>query len=283
MRARRLIPIACIGKTAPRLINDLLDYDPNPRARNGKNLLADPAPLFREGVHNPRTGESDCRHSLMSKVQTEAPASNDEQPTGSTRYVVAAYCVKCRHHFKITADYRQQNGPQAPCCLSDEANPMHHLRIVESVYPRDNPARHGLDKYTNFTEYHRWVCSAPFCPLILEIKIYPPKLEESLLSLIMSPERVLARGKKAVADDPGRYTGLGPLTVVQVLSNLRAYLVDAKAARDKTELKRIAVRNKRFVLAFAEDCNSLFNYLDFTVVKEQDHEVLYDFPPSRPR
>lgn len=267
------MPIALLGKTAPRLINDLLDYDPKSRIKNGKNLLADPAPQFREGFRHLRTSESDCRHSLMSKVQTEAPASNDEQPTPTTIYVVAAYCIKCRHHFKITADYRQQHGPQAPCCLSDEANPMHHLRPVESVYPRDDPAKYGLDKYTNFIEYHRWECSAPFCPLVLEIKIYPPKLDEPFLSLITSPERILARGKKAVAEDPERYIGFGPLTVVQVLSNLRAYLVDAKAARDKTELKRIAVRNKKFVLGFAEDCNSLFDYLDFTLIKEQDHEV----------
>lgn len=288
--ARRQMANAFViaGKTPPRLINDLLDYDPRPRARNGKNLLADPAPLFREGVHHePRTSPSDCRHSLMRKPQTEAPVSDDEHPDDSTRYVVAAYCSQCRYHFQIIANFHQQNGQRAPCCLSDEANPMHHLHIVESIYARDNTTKYGLDKYNMFIEYHRWVCSAPFCPLVLEIQIFPPRLHDAVLSLILSPERVLARGKKIVAEDPVRYAGLGPLTVLQILSNLRTYLSDAKAARDKSELKRIAARNKKFVLAFADECDNLLHYLDFTPITEQDAEVLYSlfayFMPSAAR
>lgn len=270
---RRLTLTAPIGKTPPRLINDLLDYDPNSRAQNGRNLLADPPPLFKDGIYERRKDESDCHHSLMSKTQTDAPVSNDEQPTGSTRYVVAAYCMKCRFHFKIIASFRYRNGRHSPCSLSDDDNPMHHLRLVQSIYSSDDPDQYDLDKYSNFVEYHRWVCSAAFCPLTLEIKISPPRLEDSLLSLILSPEKVLARGKKVIAEDPNRYAGLGPLTVLQILGNLRTYLLDAKAARDKSELKRIAARNKKFVLAFADDCSSLFNYLGFTHIKEQDPEV----------
>jgi ubiquitin carboxyl-terminal hydrolase 25/28 len=266
--------VAITGKTAPRLINDLLDYDPKARARNDKNLLADPAPLFREGVrHEPRTSPSDCRHSLMRKAHTEAPASNDERPTAATKYMVMAYCSQCRYHFQIIATFHQHNGRQAPCCLSDDANPMHHLQIEESIYARDNPSKYALDKYNNFLEYHRWVCSAPYCPLVLEIKISPPRLHDSILSLILSPERVLARGKKVVAQDPVRYDGLGPLTVLQILGNLRTYLADAKAARDQSELKRIAARNKKFVLAFADECDGLLHYLDFTPITDEDTDV----------
>lgn len=210
----------------------------------------------------------------MRKANTEAPASNDERPTAASKYMVVAYCSQCRYHFQIIANFHQRNAQQAPCCLSDETNPMHHLQIKESIYARDNPSKFALDKYNNFLEYHRWTCSAPFCPLVLEIKISPPRLHDSILSLILSPERVLARGKKVVAEEPLRYAGLGPLTVLQILSNLRTYLSDAKAARDQSELKRIAARNKKFVLAFADECDSLLQYLDFTPITEEDAEVL---------
>ena len=263
-----------VGKTPPRLINDLLDHDPRPRT-NGKNLLADAAPLFRErGQHEPRTRPSDCRHSLMRKAPTEAPVSNDEQPTASTIYVVSAYCSQCRHHFQITANFDQDNGREAPCCLSDPANPMHHLHLVETIYSRDDPKKYDLNKYNDFIEYHRWECSAPFCPLILEIKISQPRLHDTIVSSILSPEAVLARGRKVVADDPVRYVGLGPLTVLQILGNLRQYLLDAKGARDKSDLKRIAARNKKFVLAFADECDVLLRYLDFSPIAEDDAEVL---------
>lgn len=208
----------------------------------------------------------------MLKAQAEEPIVIDE-PENGARCVVAAYCVKCRYHFQIIASFHQQNGLQDPCSLSDAEYPLHDLHLVESIYPRDSPTKFTLDKYTNFLEYHRWTCSAPFCPLILEIKISPPRLYTAILSLIISPEKVLARGKKVVAEDPVRYTGLGPLTVLQILVNLRTYLSDARAARDKTDLKRIAARNKKFVLAFADECDDLLHYLDFTPVTEDDPEV----------
>lgn len=275
LKGRWLTLVGIVGKTTPRLISDLLDHDPRPRP-NGKNLLADGAPLFRErGQHEPRTRPSDCRHSLMRKAHTEAPVSNDEQPTASTRYVVEAYCIQCRHHFQIIATFYPHDGRHSPCCLSDQSNPLHHLYVVESVYTRDNPAKYTPDKYHNLIEYHRWECSAQLCPLILEIKIFRPRLHDTILSLILSPDKVLARGKRVVADDPARFAGLGPLTVLQILANLRQYLLDAKAAKDKTDLRRIAARNKKFVLAFADECDALLRYLDFTPVKEKDAEVIF--------
>jgi ubiquitin carboxyl-terminal hydrolase 25/28 len=273
MQDRKLILIALAGKTPPRLINDLLDYDPRSSGRNGGNLLADPAPLFREGIHNLRNGESDCRHSLMSKPQTTTPGPRNEPPHGSGKYVVAAYCLECRLHFEITADFRFQNERQVPCSLSDETNPMHHLRLVKSMYSRENPGKFGLTKYNNFIECHQWVCSGAACPLTLEIKISPPRLDNKLISLITSPARVQARGKRVIAEDPDRYGGSAPLTVLQVLSNLRTYLSDAKEAKDKSELRRIATRNKKFMLAFADDCDNLFNHLDFILIKEDGPEL----------
>lgn len=262
------LTVPTTGKTPPRLINDLLDYDPRTQFR--RNLLADPAPIFKKDHFVLRKGELDCRHSLMKKEhRTTAPFSNDEQPNGQ-KYVIAAYCTNCRFHFDITADFSIRPDFQNPCRLSDEGSPMHHLRLVESMYAED---KHDLDKYNEFTESHRWACSGPTCPLVLEMKITPPRLKPKMLSQITNADKVDARGRKVIAAEPERYAGYNPLTPLMVLGNLRSYLADAKAARDKSELKRIAKRNKRFGLGFADDCDSIFNYLDFTQIKEEGSEI----------
>ncbi len=63
-------------------------------------------------------------------------------------------------------------------------------------------------------------------------------------------------------DQPERYQDSRPLTPVEVLSVLRTYLGDA-LNKSPAEKKRIAVRNKRFLLAFSDECDDIFEYLEF--------------------
>jgi hypothetical protein len=68
------------GKTAPRLIKDLQDYDPRYLPQNVRNLLVDPAPIYK-GTSILRKGVRDCRHVLMRKdEQTTAIISNGDRP-----------------------------------------------------------------------------------------------------------------------------------------------------------------------------------------------------------
>jgi ubiquitin carboxyl-terminal hydrolase 25/28 len=215
----------------------------------------------------------DCRHSLMEKVeQSKAPVSNDEQPDGSTKYVVASYCAQCRYHFTITVDFSQRREGQSPCRLSDEANPMHHLRLAESMDSTEYAEKHGMTKYDSLTEVHSFVCSGVNCPVVLEIKVFPPRLTRSLLLMVTDPAKMNGRGRRVIKEDPERYAGMGPLVPVQVLLNLRQYLLDAKATTDPTQIKKIAKRNKKFVLGFADECDQLFEYLDFIPVQEESSD-----------
>lgn len=63
-------------------------------------------------------------------------------------------------------------------------------------------------------------------------------------------------------DQPERYQDSRPLTPVEVLSVLRTYLGDA-LNKNHVKKKRIAVRNKRFLLAFSDECDDIFEYLEF--------------------
>lgn len=271
------------GKTAPRLIEDLLDYDPTRPKKNGRNLLADDAPQFREKAVV-RKGIQDCRHALMKKLdRTNAPVSQDQQPDGSTRYLVATYCSNCRCHFDITIDFRERRGRQTPCRLSDPENPLHHLRLAKSADAREYEERRGgYNKYDTIIEAHRFECSGVTCPVVVNIKISPPRLGKEILSLIMDAKKINARGRKVIQEDPQRFEGFPPITPYQALTNLRTYLHDARTAKDPENLKKIAKRNKRLLLAFADECDSLFEYLDFKVVTEEGPEpgVVCSFPIS---
>ena len=264
--------MATPGKTAPRLICDLLDYDPRYARRDGRNILVEPAPQYR-GKGIVRKGHMDCRHSLMKKVdQTTAPVSNDEQPDDLTKYVVASYCALCRYHFTITVDFQQRRAGHCPCRLSDDANPMHHLRLVESMDSTEYAEKYGMTKYDRLTEIHRFVCSGENCPVVLEIKVAPPRLTKALLLLVTDPAKMNGRGRRVIRDDPERYAGMGPLVPMQALLNLRQYLLDARATTDPTQIKKIAKRNKKFVLGFADECDQLFEYLDFIPVQEESSD-----------
>jgi ubiquitin carboxyl-terminal hydrolase 25/28 len=58
---------------------------------------------------------------------------------------------------------------------------------------------------------------------------------------------------------------------IEVLSVLRTYLSDA-LNKNPAEKKRIAVRNKRFLLAFSDDCDEIFEYLEFGLLFEPNSD-----------
>ncbi|TVY90339.1 Ubiquitin carboxyl-terminal hydrolase [Lachnellula willkommii] len=256
------------GKTAPRLIEDLLDYDPRYRAqKDQRNLIAEDAPRFRESQAPsvpPRKGDFDCRHQLMLKQgQTVAPSSEYEDPNEATQYVVSTYCYECRWYFDIKVDYTQWKENSVACQVSDFENRLHHFRLVETIYqPKDE------NKYKSVAEIHRFVCSGDLCPCKVEIRISPPKLTPDLLGLILTSSKVYNRGRREIEAEPERYPGLAPLVPLQVLGYLRQYLIDARTG----QAKRIAKRNKKYMLAFGPECEPLFEYLGFTSTEVESSE-----------
>jgi ubiquitin carboxyl-terminal hydrolase 25/28 len=210
---------------------------------------------------------------MKKSARTTAPVSQDQLPDESTRYVVAAYCSNCRCHFDITVDFSQSSSRQSPCRLSDPENPLHHLRLSESADAKEyEEARGGPNKYDKIIEAHRFECSGVHCPVVVDIKISPPRLGKEMLSLVLDAKRVFERGQKVIHEDPERFEKWIPLSNYQILANLRQYLYDARKAQASEPLKKIAKRNKKLLLGFSDECDSLFDYLDFKVVTEDGPE-----------
>ena len=201
------------GKTAPRLLQDILDYDPGrPRkdGRNIKNLIAEPAPRFTEPKLYPlRTLPQDCHHILMLKTaQSQYPVPN-EQPTENTIYVVASYCSLCMWHIEITVDFTRQSNKRRPCELGTEYT-LHHLQYIQNNSRiRSKSELGGCSKYDNWKELHYFQCSSATCPAIVEVRLTPPRLSIERLNSVIEPAKLFARGQTVIAADPERYAGQG--------------------------------------------------------------------------
>jgi ubiquitin carboxyl-terminal hydrolase 25/28 len=208
---------------------------------------------------------------MRKEHQTNTPRV-EEEPDSSTEYKVGAYCTACLHHFDITANFWRRNDRKTPCSLSDEFNPLHHFLLAKSQTAKEHKEKYGVNKYDLFIEAHRFVCSGPECPLQLDIKISPPRLNHIMLSYILDPAKLDIRGQREIKNDPARYHGMSPIKPLQALGYLRQYLVDAKGAKSKTELRKIARRNKKYMLTFADECDELFEYLDFKPIEEASPE-----------
>lgn len=256
------------GKTTPRLVADLIDYDPQRAAKNRRNLLADPAEWYRlKNLPPLRRGDLDCKHSLFRKdSQTRPPASDDEVPGPESEYVVAAYCSNCKHHFEICINFKNAFDARS-ICGRGRPNPLHHLILEASTGPEAHKQKHGDSKYSNITEAHTFVCSSAECRAEVTIKISPPRLGRKLLALIEDTRKVDIRGRTVIAGNPERYADQRPMSPAAILGVLIQYLRDAKA-KDPNEVKKIAIRNKKFTICFADECDSLFEHLDFTRYEE---------------
>lgn len=267
------------GKTPPRLIADLLDYVPK-EVNNGFNLLSDPAQQFR---NKPiiRRAQNDCRHKLLRKdYQTQAPVSDDENLEPPYHFFVSAICSNCRHHFKITVAL--DSGERDDICNLSQSNyPLHHLILADSSRGQENVKSSHEPKYEILYESYEFRCSRINCPIVVNIKISPPRLNENLLRLIDDAETLAERGNREIKKDPIRFTDLHPVDPHIALKHLGSYLKDA--LNTTREPRKIAARNKKFLLSFANDCTDLFDYLDFTIIEEQTEEDELSYFWSLPR
>jgi ubiquitin carboxyl-terminal hydrolase 25/28 len=260
------VTLFCSGKTAPRLIRDLLEYDAKRAWPEGKNLLTDPPPIWRDNgkLHPLRTKPNDCKHKLWRKDDRFLPPVG-KIPTLNSKFLASSYCSRCFYHFDLLIDFTKRPDRGTPCRLGSDV-PLHHFRYCSTKKRTED-----VSKYDNFKEIHTFACSNLNCPAVLDIRITPPRLGKGFLSNICDAATVHARGLKAVANDPERLADSQPLSPGDVLIVLRTYLNDALAAKAK---KRINDRNKKWLLAFGTDCDDLFEYLDFTVEVEDNQDPI---------
>lgn len=262
------------GRSTPRLIADLLDYDPRRRGinpRSNASILADDPPRFvdQEII---RTGPLDCHHNLLRKdSQTSKPPKDHKFEPGEV-WCSGSYCVNCKQHFTVTARY----GDFEQCCnLHDAGNPLHHLIFngQQQIPEADRTNENGDPKH-NVVEEYQYYCSGHSCNLQVEVKIGHSRLLPKYFSTVLDAAKTVARGQKQIDAEPTRYQGAVPVRPLQALSYIWTYIKNAKASSEMLQVpKRIAVRNKKFLLAFGEDSGAMLEYLGFEMIEEVTENV----------
>ncbi|KAK7528055.1 uncharacterized protein IWZ02DRAFT_143660 [Phyllosticta citriasiana] len=242
------------GKTAPRLIEDLYNYDPRQRAHFGRNVLADPPPHYdadKPFAEYPPTPPN-CRHHLVLKPdQCVFPETWDAQTSQSTVYKIASMCRLCRHHFAVILDSRGAHRTN-PC--PNEQFKLHHFQCTRDSTqgdgaPQDSPQERYLFR-----------CSSQSCGASVKIEVLRPRLNAAEINLLSNQEVLEQRLQKAKRLDPGR----DELQVARSIDGfyiLYAYIKDALTSDTP---RSIPVRNRKFLVTYGEDCDHILSRLGFS-------------------
>ncbi|KAL4921635.1 hypothetical protein BDW62DRAFT_197772 [Aspergillus aurantiobrunneus] len=250
------------GKTAPRLVQDILDYDPANPPRTGRNLLSDVPPIYPEGYQGPPhfISPSACRHNYATKPnQSVQPSQGGDGAYSGTPTKISAICLKCRYHLQL----RVGTNPvgQASQGLSDH---IHHLIYYHGRH-KGGPEKEEVTTKGQVVETFHYKCSYPACAFRVTIRVASPLLSDEMVQLLIDPVLLQKRTDDALAADPERLEGVARPQPITVLMNLRTYVDNA--LRNSQQSKSISAVNKRFMTSFGVDgkpCQSLLEFLGFT-------------------
>ncbi|KAF2641325.1 cysteine proteinase [Massarina eburnea CBS 473.64] len=242
------------GKTAPRLLQDLLTYDARFEHRQGRNLLTSAPPHFDPlGERLPAVSPKNCRHSLKKKAeQTHLPGPGEafERPVV---YQVASFCSKCRWHFDVAGALGKDSWKDAPCRKAYADRPLHHF-----VFDGD----HG--QALNFA------CSSDSCPTGVRIRVTPPRLTDADVHLLTDHD-VLRRRWEEAQRIAGDRADASMARQIDAIDFLNAYLQDSlNPVKGKS---RVPLLNRKFLKTFGNDCDAILKKLGFTNAVELDDEA----------
>lgn len=113
-------------------------------------------------------------------------------------------------------------------------------------------------------ETFQYECSYLACPTEVSVYVSSPTLNDGFVSLLTNDELIRKRTEDAVAAHPDRLEGVGKPLAIEVLKNLRTYIVNS--LRDRPRSKSITAANKRFMSCFGNEgwpCKELLEFLEF--------------------
>ncbi|KAL4990445.1 hypothetical protein BDW68DRAFT_154250 [Aspergillus falconensis] len=254
------------GKTAPRLVRDLLDYDPAHPPGTGRNLLAEVPPVYPQHYQGPPhfISPSACGHNYVTKpYQTIKPSLRENGVIPDTLAKISAICSKCRYHLQLEQSI--DPGSRASQSLSDH---IHHLICFEGRY-KGGRSEADVTVKGQVVETFRYECSYPACAYRVIIRVASPLLSDHWVQLLTDLKMLQKRTDDAFAADPERLEGVARPEPINVLMNLRTYINNV--LRNSQQSKTIQANNKRFMTSFGVDgepCRDLFEYLGFTFRRE---------------
>ena len=174
----------------------------------------------------------------------------------SSKYWVTAHCTICRTQLTVLLTLNTQSAFR-PCPSSN--SPLHHF------LPLDGPSESiatltGVTQPEKSRSVQEFTCTSSSCTAVLQVVYRSSRLNPNWVKLLTDPALIQARAEQAIASDPDRFEGYAIPTGAEVLSNLRAYLLNGLRS---PEPKVINGANKRWLLSLGEPCKELLEYLGF--------------------
>lgn len=256
--------ILLLGKTAPRLIEDLLNYDPRLEAIIGRNLLTSP-PSTNDLYSNVASILPDdaCRHDFVAKQsqENELPP-RDSRPEYASAYRIKAICQNCRYHLNLKISWTSFNpaGTLGFASCPRQACPLHHFQYIREQSQLGKIGVGGTEHELDQTALFR--CSSETCQAQLSVGLRRPVFNEDSIELLTSPQLLQQRFEHAKQLDPTR-NDFKVARPVEALDALATYLKDGMNIENNR--RQIPIRNKRYMVTFGEDCTALLTSLGFTI------------------
>ena len=264
------------GKTAPRLLEDLLSYDPR-TASTSKNLLADPAPIWDETqVYVPRRPKNSCRHQYTIKHLQSVLPLLDTRPEQDTKWRVASVCSTCRCHLTMTIDFGGSSWKIAPCPITNR--PLHFFVLLSRREPQDPWVSEDI-RYGRREREYCFKCTARRCQATLRITVSPARLTAEQISLLTDSRLLVSRYEAAVASDSTR--NFEKANGALVLHRLRIYLRDGLDT--KSGKSQFPKKNKSFMVSFGEECDEILRSLGFADAVNDEKESAWRIPKPPPK
>ena len=243
-----------LGKTAPRLLEDLHLYNPQRLPSSQYNVLTQLPPPFDGGILPRKAAKGACRHIWALKPHQSSAHELAGSPK-SQKLVVAAICTDCRMHLNLQLAYPHTIEPLS--CPNPEA-PLHHFIHVPNEFSgfvwRNDGASH---EWWQALEHFR--CTSTTCQAELQVYARSPRLNAEWVELLTSDELISKRAQAAIATDPARFEGVASPNAIQVLGNLQTYLGNALNGNDR----KIMANNKKWMVTLGDPCAGLLEYLGF--------------------
>jgi ubiquitin carboxyl-terminal hydrolase 25/28 len=207
--------------------------------------------------------QRNCRHALLTKDEQSQLPSSSEHPDAAAAVKIASYCPQCRWHIDVTVDPRGNASTSRTCRKGDTEYFLHHFTLERES---ETIGAHGLGAQQAPRTY-RFRCSAPQCPVEVQIHMRPPHLSDQDIETLTNQAQLRRRWEaaKAIAGERADTT---MARRVDGPDFLNTYLQDAlNPSKGKT---RIPLLNKKFLKTFGRDCDSILTRLGFSKEVEEE-------------
>ncbi|KAF3490497.1 ubiquitin-specific protease [Arthroderma uncinatum] len=250
-----------LGKTAPRLIQDVLCYDPASPSRPKFNPLKDlPAIFYDEATYVDQADPDGCPHRYITKPHQSVLPSTEKQRVPGARYKVSSICQKCRLHLELGIVFKNQ--------LACGTGSLHHLTY--SHKESTDRLRNSFQTKGQPLEVYVYTCAHTGCSASVHLKLSAPLLTPDWVDLLTNEDTLKQRVDDALALEPERLEGIGRPLPLTVLTHLKTYIDNA--LHDEQRNRSINLANKKFTVCFGsggEPCKPLFEYLGFKLAEDR--------------